>query len=96
MKKIERTAHPWQGTALDYPTMTLAEIEALPVGDLGQDGTHLYLWVTHRFLPAGLRLVEAWSFRYHCLMTWNKPSAALYRCSRISASSSSPTRANLL
>jgi N6-adenosine-specific RNA methylase IME4 len=75
MRKSERTAHPWQGRTLDYPTMTVDRIATeSPVCDLADDGCHLYLWVTHRFLPAGLRLVEKWGFRYHCLMTWRKPS----------------------
>jgi N6-adenosine-specific RNA methylase IME4 len=60
------------GTSLDYPTMILEEIAALPVGEWAADGCHLYLWVTHRFLPAGLRLLEGWGARYHCVMTWRK------------------------
>ena len=63
-----------QGTRLDYPVMELDQIAALPVPDLATDGTSLYLWVTQRFLPDGLRLVEHWGFTYHCLLTWTKPS----------------------
>jgi N6-adenosine-specific RNA methylase IME4 len=71
-RKIVTRHRPWQGVQLDYPTMPVADIEALPVGDLAEADAHLYLWVTHRFLPVGLRLAEAWGFRYQCLMTWNK------------------------
>ncbi len=55
--------------------MDLDEIAALPVADLANaSGCHLYLWVTHKFLPDGLRLVEGWGFRYQCLLTWVKPT----------------------
>jgi N6-adenosine-specific RNA methylase IME4 len=58
---------------LNYPTMKLPEIAALPVGELAAaDGCHLYLWVTHMFLPAGLELVKGWGFEYRHLHTWIK------------------------
>lgn len=75
MGKSERTPRPDQGRKLAYSTMSLEEIEALPVPDLiDPSGCHVYLWVTHRFLPDGLRLLEKWGFTYHCLLTWVKPT----------------------
>jgi len=74
MQKIEREVHPSQGRALDYPIMSLEAITALPIADLAyQDGCHIYLWVTQRFLPDGLHLFDAWDAKYQCLMTWVKP-----------------------
>jgi N6-adenosine-specific RNA methylase IME4 len=75
IKKIEREAHPDQGKFLDYPTMPLERIadEAwVPVRTHAADDCHLYLWVTQKYLPAGLELMEQWGFRYQCLMTWRK------------------------
>ena len=72
--KIDRDERPLQGPHLDYPVMTLEEIEELNVGDLSFDNCHLYLWVTQKFLPFGLSLIETWGFRYQCVMTWVKPS----------------------
>lgn len=73
MPKIERTERPRQDEQLDYPTMTLDEIEALDVKGLAEpSGAHIYLWVTHKFLPAGLDLLAHWGFRYQCVMTWRK------------------------
>lgn len=75
IKKIERAERPNQGVALDYPTMSLEEIadeSLVPVRTHADDDCHLYLWVTHKYLPAGLELMEAWGFRYQCLMTWRK------------------------
>lgn len=75
MQKIERSERPDQGVRLDYPVMSLEDIadEALvPVRTLAADDCHMYLWVTHKFLPAGLDLLEAWGFNYQCVMTWRK------------------------
>lgn len=75
MKKIERGVRPNQGEYLDYPTMQLADIYNLGIEKLAaDDGCHLYLWTTHKFLPEALRIVSRWGFRYNCLMTWVKTS----------------------
>jgi N6-adenosine-specific RNA methylase IME4 len=76
IEKIERDERPNQGQALDYPTMPLDEIERV-IGDqlvtvADQDGCHIYLWTTHRFLPASLGLFDAWGVTYQCVMTWRK------------------------
>lgn len=71
MEKIERDERPKQ-VGFDYPTMTEAELLALPVSQLAFRNCHLYLWTTHKHLPVALRLVEAWGFKYECLMTWVK------------------------
>jgi N6-adenosine-specific RNA methylase IME4 len=75
VKKIERDVHPEQGKFLDYPTMSLESIADenwVPVRTHAADNCHLYLWVTQKYLPAGLELMEQWGFRYQCLMTWRK------------------------
>ncbi|MGB6771168.1 MAG: MT-A70 family methyltransferase [Candidatus Dormiibacterota bacterium] len=70
---IEREVRPNQGHELPYPTMTIPEIAELPIPDLADPlGCHVYLWVTHRFLPDGLRLLEGWGVNYQCVMTWVK------------------------
>lgn len=55
-----------------YDTMTHAEICALPVADRLADNAHLYLWVPNALLPEGLRVVEAWGFRYVSNLVWAK------------------------
>lgn len=75
IKKIERDERPNQGAFLDYPTMSLEQIcdeKWVPVRTHAADDCHLYLWVTHKYLPAGLELMQAWGFNYQCLMTWRK------------------------
>jgi N6-adenosine-specific RNA methylase IME4 len=71
---VIRYARPRQGRHLGYPTMSIDEIAALPVPRLADErGCHVYLWVVHRFLADGLRLLEHWGARYECALTWVKP-----------------------
>lgn len=48
-----------------YPTMTLADIEKMPVGDLAAKDCHLWLWITGPMLAIGahLPLLKAWGFK---------------------------------
>lgn len=73
MQKIEREVRPNQAKELDYPTMTFEEIADLPVPEFAvEDGCHVYLWITHRFLPDGLALFDNWGVNYQCVLTWVK------------------------
>jgi N6-adenosine-specific RNA methylase IME4 len=76
LTKSERTERPAQGRRLRYRTMTVEQVESLGPQILARaaDDCHLYLWVTQRFLPDGLRVLAAWGFQYHCQLTWVKPS----------------------
>lgn len=55
-----------------YATMSLEEIEALPVADVAADNAHLYLWVPNALLPEGLAVMKAWGFRYVSNIVWAK------------------------
>lgn len=75
MPKIDRQERPDQGRTLDYPIQTLDDIadeQWVPVRTHAADDCHIYLWVTHKFLPAGLDLLGQWGFSYQCVMTWRK------------------------
>jgi N6-adenosine-specific RNA methylase IME4 len=60
--------------ALTYPSMTVAEIEALPVADLAERACHLWLWTTNRYLEVAFDVMRAWGFTYLTTVTWVKPS----------------------
>jgi len=55
-----------------YKTMTLADITNLPIGDLCDDGAHLYLWTTDAFLRAALDMVQQWGFEKSATLVWCK------------------------
>ena len=69
METIDRDVRPRQA-GLAYPTMTLDEIKAQrpPMQD-----AHVWLWTTHRFLPAAFDVLAAWGVRYSCAFVWHKP-----------------------
>ena len=55
-----------------YPTMKLEDIMKLPVGDVADEKSHLYLWVPNALLPEGLQEMEAWGFEYKTNLIWEK------------------------
>jgi N6-adenosine-specific RNA methylase IME4 len=57
---------------LAYPVMTMAEIKALPVGELADEAAHLYLWTTNILVRPAYEVVEAWGFKPSVLLTWAK------------------------
>ena len=47
-----------------YSTMSLADICKLPVGSISAKDSILFLWATFPQLPAALRVISAWGFKY--------------------------------
>lgn len=55
-----------------YPTMDLKQIKDLPVCEVADSPSHLYLWVPNALLPEGLAVMEAWGFEYKTNIIWEK------------------------
>ncbi|MEP7160046.1 MAG: MT-A70 family methyltransferase [Dermatophilaceae bacterium] len=55
-----------------YDTMSLPELCALPVTQVVAPDAHVYLWCPNALLPQGLRVMEAWGFRYVSNLVWEK------------------------
>ena len=55
-----------------YGTLSLRQIEALPVAGYALDAAHCYLWCPNALLPDGLRILEAWGFEYKTNLIWHK------------------------
>jgi len=73
--KDKRDKHPRLagGASVHYPTMALADIKALPVGNIAADDSMLFLWVTFPNLKEGIEVLEAWGFKYKTLgFSWIK------------------------
>ena len=55
-----------------YSTLELKDIAALDVDSITATNAHLYLWVPNALLPDGLKIMEAWGFRYVSNIVWAK------------------------
>ena len=55
-----------------YETMTIQEISNMPVKDIADEKSHLYLWVPNALLPEGLAVMKAWGFEYKGNIIWEK------------------------
>jgi N6-adenosine-specific RNA methylase IME4 len=61
-----------QSQPLKYPTMTVDEICALPVGEMAAPDAHLYLWTVNRYLEDAFRVARVWGFDYSTTCVWSK------------------------
>jgi N6-adenosine-specific RNA methylase IME4 len=50
-----------------YPTMTLDELKALPVGEVAAADCLLVMWVVSSHIPQAIELAETWGFTYRSL-----------------------------
>lgn len=55
-----------------YTTMKLEDIKQIPVKDVADAKSHLYLWVPNALLPQGLEVMQAWGFEYKTNIIWEK------------------------
>ncbi len=65
-----------------YSTMEKQDIEALPINEISNKDSVLFLWVTAPCLEQGLELVKKWGFKYKTIgFNWvkqNKKSDSLF------------------
>ena len=61
---------------LQYQTLPVSEIGLLPVKQIADDNSKLFLWTTNAFLPEALGIVRLWGFHYDKLWTWCKPTCS--------------------
>jgi N6-adenosine-specific RNA methylase IME4 len=62
---------------LPYAGLHLDAIKALPVSDLADRHSRLFLWTTNRYLPAGFAVVRSWGFEYVQTLVWHKTDVNL-------------------
>src|SRR5262245_49399270 len=55
-----------------YRTMEIDEICSMPIGEVAAERAHLYLWCPNALVPWGLRVLDAWGFRYKANIVWHK------------------------
>jgi len=71
---------PWQydnsgftnSAESQYPTMKTSDICNLPIAELADHSTVLFMWATNPLLLDALRVMKAWGFEYKTNMVWIK------------------------
>ena len=58
--------------AKQYPTMTVDELAAMPVGKLAGSKSLLWLWTTVAFRLQAEALIKCWGFTFRSELVWNK------------------------
>lgn len=71
VQKIKRKVRPNQ-VEFDYPTMSLEAIKNLPVKNMSDSYSCLFLWTTQAYLPKSFEVMEAWGYKYQRTLTWDK------------------------
>ena len=66
----------------EYPCMTIDDIYNMPVNEIADDNSILFLWVTYPLLKEGIKTMEEWGFTYKtCGFSWikkNKKADSLF------------------
>lgn len=75
--EVGRTSTNWGRVdrapiVLDYPTMDVEDISALPVADMAEADAHLYLWTINAYVEDTYTIARDWGFRPVRLLTWAK------------------------
>lgn len=55
-----------------YPTMSLEKICALPIHDISQPDSVLFMWATSPKLLEAMSVISAWGFEYRTCAVWDK------------------------
>ena len=80
---------PWQyndrntrGSAEgQYTTMSLSELKALPVPEIADENSYMFLWATSPLLPEALELLNSWGFKYKTMgFVWLKMNLNSFGC----------------
>lgn len=59
-------------TKFHYPSMTISELCALPIHELAEADSVLFLWVTSPLLSECWPIIKAWGFEYKACFVWDK------------------------
>jgi N6-adenosine-specific RNA methylase IME4 len=57
---------------MHYPTLQIEDIMDLPVGDLAEKNSVLFMWATAPMLPEAIEVMKVWGFTYKSQFVWVK------------------------
>lgn len=59
---------------LPYKTMTMEQIEEIPISKIANKGAHIYCWTTNKMIRDTFDIIKEWGVRFHLVMPFVKPS----------------------
>lgn len=59
-----------------YKTMPLSEIMAMPVHEIAEKDSVLFMWATVPLMPEAFRVMDAWGYSYKTMLTWEKENGS--------------------
>ena len=71
------------GAAKHYDTMSVSEICSLPVNEISEKDSVLFLWTTHAFLRDAFDILDRWGLTYKATMVWDKQKMGMGRTIRL-------------
>lgn len=75
VKHGRRTPTGIYGTRYTRPNFELMSNEDLllfPIDKFAAEESHIYLWAINSSLRFVFEILEAWNFKFHCVLVWNK------------------------
>jgi len=60
------------GAAKHYDTMSIYQLQQLPVNSISEKDAVLFLWVTSPLLEDAFKVINAWGFKYKTSFIWDK------------------------
>ncbi len=73
----KRDNDPSHRAVLPYPTMSIADICAMPVSHIAHDDAILWLWTTNHHMAEAFQVMAAWGFQQKTILTWAKDRMGL-------------------
>ncbi len=55
-----------------YPTMSTEKLKNMPVAELGNDNSVMFMWATNPLLKDALEVMKAWGYEYKTNIVWIK------------------------
>ncbi len=68
-----KNSSKWGNSLSAYNCMKLSDLKKIPVYDIANKNSALFMWVTLPMIQEGLELMKAWGFKYKTTaFVWNK------------------------
>ena len=60
------------GAEQHYDTLSIKDLCELPIGNLSETNSIMFLWATTALIPEALEVMKAWGFKYKSAVFWRK------------------------